>query len=66
MQRIQGRGPKTPQETQTFKGWKRKESQRRIYIFLKSRRTKKGLYKQKLNGERSFTKDQVTPGVTGS
>lgn len=61
MQRIQRRGPKTPEETQIFKGWKRKESQRRIYIFFKSRRTKKGLYKQKLNGEEEFHKGPGDP-----
>lgn len=38
-----------PQETYSFKGWKEKESQRRIY-FLKSG-SRKELYTWKLNGE---------------
>ena len=43
------KGPRMPQETYSFKGWKEEESQRRIY-FLKSG-SRKGLYTWKLNGE---------------
>ena len=44
---------------------RRKRKARGVYCF-KSRRTRNGLCKWKLNGEDSFTEDQVSPGVTGS
>ena len=44
---------------------RRKRKARREHCF-KSRGTRNGLCKWRLNGEESFTEDQVSPGVTGS
>lgn len=64
LQRVQRRGQGHFLRRQTCKGWRGKESQRRIQFF-KSRRTGNGLQKRKLN-EESFTEDQVSPDATGS